>query len=146
MRKGLAMRFLTLGFTIIALALSSCLAFGLEDSSPEVACSKCHGFPPGTGPMDIFNPGAHLTHQKLFCSECHTEGGDEQHINGSISIDPNCGYTLGPAIPWPSETRGSCGGNASPLLPAGCHVDMREKECLWLPGDVCKVPESSPVK
>lgn len=130
------------------LAFSS---IAMADSGPntsgklEKPCGGCHAIPPGSGPGDgRFKPGSHVEHSKLSCDRCHLGGIDEikeEHVNGTITLRPEIEYQYGTEIPWPSIGSGTCGGLGYPYPLAGCHEQMPDATCFWVPGKKCQSPE-----
>lgn len=132
-----------------ALALISAVA--VAETTPDTTgrlgtnCGGCHALPPGTGPDDgRFKPGSHAEHGALACERCHTAGMaeiTEEHVNGTISLKPEIEYQYGTEVPWPSVGSGSCGGQGYPYPLTGCHEQMPDAKCFWVPGKKCQPPE-----
>lgn len=108
-------------------------------------CGECHAIPPGTGPDEgRFKPGSHAEHSKFTCDRCHPTGVSdttEEHVNGTISIKPEIEYQYGSEVPWPSMGSGTCGGLGYAYQLKGCHEQMPDAKCFWVPGKKCQPPE-----
>jgi len=132
---------------LLALIATTAVAEGPGPASPpRTSCSGCHGIPPGTGgPEDgRFKPGSHAEHRQFACDRCHPVGLADitaGHINGTISLKPEIEYQYGVEVPWPSIGSGTCGGRGYAYPLAGCHEQMPDAKCFWVPGKKCTPPD-----
>ncbi|MBA3013337.1 MAG: hypothetical protein KKD63_06735 [Proteobacteria bacterium] len=143
------MRTLTICAAGILAVLSS---LAIAEEKPETTgklgktCGGCHALPPGTGPEDgRFKPGSHAEHKMFSCESCHTVGFTnitEEHVNGKISLKPEIEYQYGTDVPWPSIGSGTCGGLGHPYQLQGCHEQMPDARCFWVPGKKCQTLEN----
>lgn len=145
-QEGNTMKTLLLG--ALGILVFSSIAMG--NSQPNTAgklgkaCGGCHAIPPGAGHGDgRFKPGSHVEHNKFSCDRCHLTGisdTTEEHVDGKVSLRPEIEYQYGAEVPWPSLGSGSCGGFGYPYLLAGCHEQMPNATCFWVPGKKCQSP------